>query len=209
MRKPTTKAKTQKPKPRSTKPPKFSPKIPKVLPPMMSQAEANAAFAKMDAEYRAKLSKQMDAAYAAEQYAKLSQQVNDAFAAAKGAKVSDYANSRYIQAPAEALLYAAGKVVGMREVDHGNKVISFQHIANFWNTYLLARKEGPTSPITSTNVAQMMELLKIARSLIGTPIRDHYLDSAGYAAIAWEVEQAQNPSTTSPNDAKGPSNAGK
>jgi len=98
--------------------------------------------------------------------------------------------------PAHTLLIEAASVVaGPRNYTHGDKVTSFQHIANIWNTYLAARQmppEGkPDHRITSSDVAQMMVLLKIIRSVAGTPVRDHYLDEAGYAAIAGEISSAQ------------------
>lgn len=83
------------------------------------------------------------------------------------------------------LTHAAEIVAGSRNSTHGNKERSFQVIADMWNLYLGSR----TIPgkITSVNVAQMMELLKIARSIVGLPTEDHFTDSAGYAAIAGEL----------------------
>jgi len=83
------------------------------------------------------------------------------------------------------LTHAAEIVAGSRNSTHGNKERSFQVIADMWNLYLGSR----TIPgeITSVNVAQMMELLKIARSIVGLPTEDHFIDSAGYAAIAGQL----------------------
>src|SRR5262245_15919043 len=78
------------------------------------------------------------------------------------------------------LLEAAGIVVGARNVTHGEKERSFTVIANLWNAYLDGRKTGGS--ITALDVAQMLVLLKIARTIQGEPVRDHYLDQCGYSA---------------------------
>lgn len=73
-----------------------------------------------------------------------------------------------------------------RSVTHGAKERSFVQIAGAWNWYLAARKD-PSAPITATDTANMMVLLKIARSVQGVPVMDHYVDMAGYAAVAGEL----------------------
>ncbi len=84
------------------------------------------------------------------------------------------------------ILAEARQIVnGARDQAHGRKERSFEVIAKLWNVYLDGRLEK--GPITPINVAQMMELLKIARSIQGTFVRDHAVDSAGYAAIAGEL----------------------
>ena len=80
---------------------------------------------------------------------------------------------------------AADIVEGARGATHGDKERSFQAIAGLWTAYLAARKDG--GDITALDVAWMMNLLKIARSVQGTFIRDHATDAAGYAAIAGEL----------------------
>ncbi len=101
---------------------------------------------------------------------------------------------------AGSVLHKAAEIVdGARQQTHGEKERSFQTIATLWNTYLFGRKgviraiETDGSiwfdfPIIDPhNVAQMMELMKIARSISGTAVEDHYVDSAGYAALAAEL----------------------
>jgi hypothetical protein len=88
---------------------------------------------------------------------------------------------------AQDILASASATVGTRNDTHGDKVTSFQLIADFWNLYLDGRRDQAGEPITALNVAQMMELLKIVRSIQGLPVEDHFLDSAGYAAIAGEI----------------------
>jgi hypothetical protein len=91
----------------------------------------------------------------------------------------------------ELLTEAANIVAGDRNKTHGDKERSFAAIAEFWNTYLSFRKDRPINPqISPADVAQMMVLLKIARAIQGTPVRDHFLDAAGYAAIAGELNEA-------------------
>lgn len=93
--------------------------------------------------------------------------------------------------PTEELLVDATKTIngGRRDVN-GRPERSFQTIADFWNAYLeaLRSKHGTDSPtLGPADVAQMMELLKMARGLHGDPgNRDHYLDRIGYAALAFE-----------------------
>lgn len=77
-------------------------------------------------------------------------------------------------------------VTGDRNTTHGSMERSFVVIAQLWDTYLVGRKHG--GPITAVDVANMMVLLKIARSIQGTPVRDHYVDMAGYAAISGELQ---------------------
>jgi hypothetical protein len=87
------------------------------------------------------------------------------------------------------LTEAAQIVAGPRNTTHGDKVASFRVIANLWNAYLGGRLDQ--GPITARDVAQLMVLLKIARSIQGASIRDHYLDQCGYSAIAGELAEAE------------------
>jgi len=89
---------------------------------------------------------------------------------------------------------AAGIVEGARNSSHGDKERSFNVIANLWNDYLRGRKvnEGLNfTPISAVDVAQMMVLMKIARSIQGTPILDHFLDASAYSAIAGELSSGK------------------
>ena len=83
------------------------------------------------------------------------------------------------------LTEAAGIVQGARNATHGDKERSFGVIAGLWNAYLDGRKAP--GPITGQDVAACMVLLKLARSVQGTAARDHFVDAAGYAAIAGEL----------------------
>lgn len=71
---------------------------------------------------------------------------------------------------------------GQREQDYGSPEDNFNQIARLWNAYL---EEG--IKLTAVDVANMMILLKMARSMSGTHI-DNWVDIAGYAACAGEIE---------------------
>lgn len=91
---------------------------------------------------------------------------------------------------AQSLLLEAAEIVGGdRQKTHGEKERSFEVIAEFWNIYLENRIDRAYAParIRPEDVAQMMVLLKIARSIQGSPILDHYIDEIGYGAIVGEL----------------------
>ena len=60
------------------------------------------------------------------------------------------------------------------------------NIAMLWNGYLHDK-----DTLTAEDVANMMELLKIARRKLGTFNEDDYVDGAGYAAVALECAEEQ------------------
>lgn len=97
---------------------------------------------------------------------------------------------------ADMLREASTIVAGARNASHGDKERSFAAIAALWNAYLGNRKCAEGEPISPEDVCLMMVLMKMMRARQGTPIRDHYVDMAGYAAIAGEV--ALLPTTVSP-----------
>lgn len=86
---------------------------------------------------------------------------------------------------------AAGIVEGARNTTHGEKERSFEAIAQLWNAYLATRKNPNVVGVSAVDVAWMMAIMKIARSQQGTPVRDHFLDCAGYAAIAGELARVK------------------
>lgn len=81
---------------------------------------------------------------------------------------------------AEQILETAANVVRAREEQHGKKRQNLETIARLWSAYLEA-------PISAHDVAQCMQLLKIARSNHGQMNPDDYVDAAGYAALAAEA----------------------
>lgn len=92
---------------------------------------------------------------------------------------------------------AAHIVGGARNTTHGEKERSFAAIAGAWNAYLTARKNG--GPVTGRDVAQMMVILKIIRSVQGTPARDHFVDQAGYSGVAGELAEAEAKARAAPS----------
>ena len=84
------------------------------------------------------------------------------------------------------ILHAAEQCVsGQRQEDYGTPEDNFAIIAAFWSTYL-------GYPVDSKDVALMMALLKIARSVTGKGSPDNYVDLAGYAACAGEIVTRDN-----------------
>lgn len=65
---------------------------------------------------------------------------------------------------------------GERQGTYGNAEDNFANIAAFWSTYL-------NTPIDSTDVANMMILMKVARNSSGVYKDDNYIDICGYAAL--------------------------
>lgn len=61
-----------------------------------------------------------------------------------------------------------------------------QRIAGAWNWYLASRPD-PAEPISPKDVAMMMLLLKVARE-VNSPRRDNFVDIAGYARCAAQIE---------------------
>lgn len=90
-------------------------------------------------------------------------------------------------APADHLIKSAADLVANdRANTHGDKRKNHKNIAALWNAYLDIRRD-PASPLTETDVAQMMVLLKLARTQLGAFNQDDYVDLVGYAAIAGEL----------------------
>ena len=73
-----------------------------------------------------------------------------------------------------------------REQEYGSPERNFNMIANLWSAYV-------GYPISPRDVAVMMALLKIARIKNGMIKEDNYVDLAGYAACAAELD---TPETT-------------
>lgn len=86
----------------------------------------------------------------------------------------------------EILSAARGAVEGPRGQTHGDKGKNMSHTAALFTAYLGDRL---STPITARDVACLMVLLKVSRVACGTAIDDHFIDMAGYAAIAGEVGQ--------------------
>ena len=85
---------------------------------------------------------------------------------------------------AASLLMDTADLVADDRDTHGDAVENQQHIAAGWTWYLRGRgvlEDG--EGLNGTDVAFMMGLLKMSRSVVGTFDVDHLRDTAGYAAI--------------------------
>lgn len=90
----------------------------------------------------------------------------------------------------ECLVMANNCVNGSRAEQYGDLEDNFETISRFWNGYLssvmMLRNAHPLTPV---DVANMMVLLKVARSSSNPAHGDNYVDIAGYAACAYELTQ--------------------
>ena len=81
-------------------------------------------------------------------------------------------------------------VTGDRNDTHGDAFNNHAEIAEFWNIFL-DKKLQPMASITADDVALMMILIKISRNNQGKKVNiDNFVDMAGYAAIAGEINDA-------------------
>ncbi len=81
---------------------------------------------------------------------------------------------------------AASLITGDRQADYGDAAESFDRIATMWSAYL-----GAT--VKAHDVAAMMALLKISRSLESPTKGDSWTDLAGYAALGAELAGVTEP----------------
>ena len=77
-----------------------------------------------------------------------------------------------------------------REEKHGDKIINHENIARLWTSYL-QNKFKLNFIILPEDVANLMTLLKIARTQAGNFNLDDYVDACGYSAIAGEIAEAR------------------
>lgn len=83
---------------------------------------------------------------------------------------------------AEILDTAKTYVTKDRAATHGEAEDNFKRIAALWNAYL-----EPEAPISATDVAVMMTLLKVARIQSNEGNADNWIDGAGYLACGGEI----------------------
>lgn len=89
--------------------------------------------------------------------------------------------------------HVASLVTGDRDRTHGSKAENFGNIAVIWDAYMAQRirmyhlhgEEGQL--IRPQDVCALMILLKVARTLHGAHNPDDWMDTAGYAACAYEL----------------------
>ena len=73
---------------------------------------------------------------------------------------------------------------GDRATTHGNMMENHENIASLWDAYITNKFDTEAWTISALDVANMMELLKVARRQSGAHNIDDYIDGAGYAAVA-------------------------
>ena len=78
-------------------------------------------------------------------------------------------------------------ISGDRNKTHGSMKENHENIAKLWSAYLYNKDS-----LTAEDVANMMELMKIARRKTGVFSEDNYVDGAGYAAVALECREREN-----------------
>lgn len=71
-------------------------------------------------------------------------------------------------------------VTSDRAATHGNAEQNFGQIAAYWSAHL-------DTPVTATDVAVMMTLLKLARIKSNPSHEDNWIDGAGYLACGGEL----------------------
>jgi len=90
-----------------------------------------------------------------------------------------------------------------REDKHGDKVQNHENIARLWTGYL-QNKTKLTINVLPEDVANLMALLKIARTQEGEHNLDDYIDACGYLAISGEIKDKRTElsATLGENNAK-------
>lgn len=113
-----------------------------------------------------------------------------------------------LQSPRRFLLEEAASLVdGERNASYGNPVDDFRRTARYWSTHIggvlrrKAEEDGVTVPdavldlvdalLDPHDVAIMMEQLKISRLAWSPRKRDHWTDTAGYAACGWDCVERE------------------
>ena len=81
------------------------------------------------------------------------------------------------------------QIFSERQDSYGSPEDNFQRIADFWNAYIEGKeKEGK---LTNLDVAHMLTLFKVARTMGGTNKGDNYYDLAGYAECGLRIYEKQ------------------
>ena len=84
-----------------------------------------------------------------------------------------------------------------REDKHGDKVENHENIARLWTSYM-QNKFKLNLQILPEDVANLMSLLKIARTQAGKFNLDDYIDACGYLAISGEIRNKRETIKSSP-----------
>ena len=97
---------------------------------------------------------------------------------------------------AEGICQEAARLVGgPRQATHGDKTVNFKNICALWNAWLdiRCRTDDGFFGFTAGDVAELMELFKIARRHSGDFNPDDYIDAAGYAGCAAQIRTETRP----------------
>jgi len=95
------------------------------------------------------------------------------------------------------ILKTAEKLVSdNRAKTHGDKIANHENIARLWSAYIQNKTKLQIN-LSPEDVAQLMTLLKIARSQAGVHNPDDYVDGVGYQAIAGEIANKRYELSTS------------
>lgn len=92
--------------------------------------------------------------------------------------------------PEDAAKKAAELVGGERQAVHGEPSMLFATIARLWQAYLSSRI-GIT-PLEGSDVAALMTLFKIARTMHGSRPDDSWIDAAGYSSIGAYLKRRED-----------------
>ena len=90
-----------------------------------------------------------------------------------------------------------------RAKTHGDKIANHENIARLWSSYLQNKTQLKIN-LLPEDVANLMILLKVARSQAGEHNVDDFIDTCGYASIAGEIAEKRTElsSTLGENNAK-------
>ena len=78
-----------------------------------------------------------------------------------------------------------------RHDEHGDKLINHENISRLWTAYL-QNKFKLNLVILPEDVANLMSLLKLARTQSGKFNLDDWIDACGYVAISGEIANKRN-----------------
>ena len=96
------------------------------------------------------------------------------------------------------ILKKTEKLVSKDRADkHGDKIENHENIARMWSSYL-QNKFKLNLIILPEDVANLMSLLKIARTQAGNFNLDDYVDACGYLAISGEIANKRETIKSSP-----------
>ena len=83
------------------------------------------------------------------------------------------------------LEHARNLVSGDRRAQHGDAHTNFGNIAIMWSAFMAIRRD-PSASLSRSDVADMMELMKLARRQTGSVNEDDAVDGSAYAAFSGE-----------------------